>query len=100
MTATALLLRQHRKIHDLIQKLRYDGYRRATLLLSVIEELSAHMAIEDNLLYPTAQRALAVSLKSERETHQQAKATLHCLATAKISGEAFVTKVIELERIF
>jgi hemerythrin-like domain-containing protein len=93
-------LRQHRKIHELIQKLRSDGYRRMTILLSVIEELSAHIAIEDNLLYPTAQRALGVSLKRERDAHQKTKETLACLATARISGDAFVAKVRELEGIF
>lgn len=100
MTATALLLRQHRKIQQLIEQLRTDGYRRATLLSNVIEELSAHMAIEDNLLYPTAQRALGVSLKCERETSHRAKQTLHCLTTSHIRGEAFLGKVVELEEIF
>src|SRR5689334_3757192 len=100
MTATALLLRQHRKIHDLIQKLRSDGYRRMSLLLDVIEELSAHMAVEDNLLYPTAQRALGVSLKNERETSHRAKQTLQHLAMPGMAGDAFVAKVTELGEIF
>ena len=100
MTATALLVRHHRKILELIQELRSDGHRRTTLLSRVIEELSAHIAIEENLLFPVAQRALGLTLKAERETNAQAKQALRCLATSKISGDAFLAKVDELTHIF
>jgi len=100
MKATAFLLRQHRKIQGLLGALKSDGYRRHRVLLEVMEQLSAHIAIETSLLYPAARRALGASMKREHDLHRRAKELLVELASANSSGDEFLERVDELGRVF
>jgi hemerythrin-like domain-containing protein len=103
MKATALLVRQHRKIEQLIDALTSNEpeaapERRATLL-ALVDELIAHMAVEQRVFYPCAQRALDEDLTRNRDTHRRARATLLRLADPLVDDAGFADEVARLKAI-
>ena len=99
MKATTLLYRQHRRIAQLAAVLEFEKSMRNPLLLELVEEVMAHVALEHNLFYPAAQRALDVSVDAHRKSHEQAKNALLVLASARTDLKAFVANVQDLRRI-
>jgi hypothetical protein len=100
MKATALVLRQHRKIEQRIEALRTDGHRRSRCLADLVDDMTSHFAVESSLLYPAAQLALGLKLREERELHLRTKERLLALAAAPPSGPAFAERVRELREAF
>lgn len=103
MRATALLVRQHRKIEGLVQALDGDlpfepGQRRV-VLLSLVDELIAHMAVEQRIFYPCAERAVDADLSRNRDTHRRARATLLRLANPHLDDVHFSEEVARLKAI-
>jgi hypothetical protein len=99
MRATTLLYRQHRRIAQLSAVLEFENGMRNPLLLELVEELTAHIALEHNLFYPAAQRALDISVDAHREAHDRAKRALASLASSGSDSAAFVAKIRELRTI-
>ncbi len=100
MNALAFVLRQHRKVEQLLQLVKNDGYRREQRLSELIDELSAHLVVDASLLRP-AMQAAAVGVSS-REAHaidRRARSVIDELASAR-GGAAFATKAAELETLF
>jgi iron-sulfur cluster repair protein YtfE (RIC family) len=91
---------QHLRIEALLRALRSDGYRRNRLLLELVGELTSHLAVESNLLYPTARRWLGLSLKEESALHRRTRELLAELTEAGLSGDGFAKKVDLLSAAF
>jgi hemerythrin superfamily protein len=103
-TGVELLKAQHRTIQRLLRELLSDGYRRNRLLLRLIGELSAHVAVEVNVLYPAVRRALGprkdrLQLEREMGVLRRMKGLLMSLATSP-KGAEFQERTEELLRLF
>jgi hemerythrin HHE cation binding domain-containing protein len=103
-TGVELLRAQHRTIGRLIRELLSDGYRRNRLLLRLIGDLSAHVAVEVNVLYPGVRRALGarrvrLNLDHEIVVLRRVKELLMGLATNPKGGD-FQGRTEELLRLF
>lgn len=103
-TGVELLKAQHQTIQRLLKELLSDGYRRNRLLLRLIGELSAHVAVEVNVLYPALRKALGperdrMHLEREMGVLRRMKALLMSLATSP-KGAQFQERTEELLRLF
>jgi hypothetical protein len=97
----SFLIRQHRTIEHLLHELRSDGYRRDSLRLRLLGELSTHVAVELNVLYPALRNAVRVlDLNDEVKILQQAKELLFVLTKDAARGGEFQRHVEELEALF
>lgn len=98
MKASTLLERQHRDVEQLCDALA-DGSAalRESLLPQLACDLEAHLAIEEQLLYPAAERCCGVALKA---THALAKRVLRGLLDTPADAPAFAARVTALSELF
>jgi hypothetical protein len=108
MHASALMLRQHRKIVARLQALRMDGHRRCHHLAALVDDVTSHFAIEASLIYPLAADMLR-SRPAERRSglvqelrarNARCKSLVVSLASSALSGAAFLERVREIEALF
>lgn len=97
--ATLLLVHQHRKLEKLLEKLKSaDGDVDATLR-ELADDLSAHIAIEEEIFYP-AVRELDVDIVLEGlEEHAMGRFALNRLLGTKASDEALAARVAALAEL-
>ena len=100
MMATGLLCRQHRRIEQLLRALRSDDQRRNRLLLDLLGQLTSHLAVEANVLYPGASRVPGLPLTHAASAHGRVREALYELMSPGISSNAFVARVDRLSNVF
>jgi hypothetical protein len=124
MQATLLLIRQHRRISQLLSALEPEAAVGHTtrscvprprlsleLLPELVEELLNHLALEDHVFYAYAQKARGMNIKPARDAHSETKRALYavvalpeqgegCLAAIRKLREAFERHVAHDERVF
>jgi hypothetical protein len=100
MNATALMLRQHRKIEHRIESLRRDGHARSRCLAQLVDDMTTHFALEASLLYPIARATLGTGVGALRAQHTSCKELVLALAASPPPGRAFLAKVDELAASF
>lgn len=99
MKATSLLKRQHRKVEKLFAQLESSKGNPATLLIELANDLAAHMAIEEEILYPRI-RSIDENLFFEsNEEHSIAQFALKRLWRTDPDDEAFKARVTTLKEL-
>jgi hemerythrin-like domain-containing protein len=99
MKATTLLERQHRKVEAAFKKLESGRSEPGPILEELANDLAAHMAIEQDILYPRA-KAVDPSLVLESfEEHALAEIGLRRLLATDPDDATFKAKVITLREL-
>jgi len=99
MKATTLLVKQHTKVKGLFKKLESGKGDSSALLLELANDLAGHMAIEQQIFYPTV-RSLKEDLISESfEEHAIAELALKRLLATSPSDATFKAKVTALKEL-
>src|SRR5215472_1161808 len=99
MKATTLLERQHRNLQQLCEAVeRGSASIRRSLLPQLASDLTAHIAVEEQVLYPTVSAALREEtlIRSNRSRNAEAKESLDKALHAPIDGEDFDRAIGEL----
>lgn len=103
MQATALLRADHDTVETLFKKFESTGPRahktRRSLVDKMIEELSIHAAIEEQIFYPTVRDAVPgadAEVLEGLEEHNIVKWTLAALEDLEPTDERFVARVTVL----
>jgi hemerythrin-like domain-containing protein len=101
--ALDLLKADHRKVEDLFARFEKTGpsahKRRQQLVDSMIEELSIHAAVEEEVFYPAARREVAAAkddVLEALEEHHVVKWTLSELERMEPTDERYAAKVAVL----
>jgi len=105
MTATSLLKKQHQEVKGLFRKIdrTEDAGARQDLMNQVIEKLTAHSTIEEEIFYPAVrgletQKAEDVILEALEE-HHVVKLVLEELPTVDPEDENFAAKMTVLSEM-
>lgn len=99
MKATSLLSTQHRKVEALFKKLENGRVDFEPVLTELADSLAAHMAIEQEIFYPTV-KAIAPDLVNESfEEHAVAELELKRLLATDHEDEAFRARVTTLKEL-
>lgn len=99
MKATTLLERQHRNLQQLCEAVeRGSASIRRSLLPQLASDLNAHIAVEEQVLYPTVSEALNEEslIRSNRLRNAEAKQSLDRALHAPVDGEDFDRAIGEL----
>lgn len=102
MKPTTLLERQHRNLQQLCETVeRGSASMRESLLPQLAGDLVAHMAVEEQLFYPAACKALHEDewMREVRETQAQAKQSLDRAFVVPPGGDEFTRTISELRHI-
>jgi iron-sulfur cluster repair protein YtfE (RIC family) len=104
MKATTLLERQHRNLQQLCEAVeRGSASVRESLLPQLAGDLMAHLAVEDQLFYPTIREALGEEgwggWHRMRQRHEHAAESIEQALEASVAGEAFDRAITELRDI-
>jgi hypothetical protein len=102
MKATTLLERQHRNLQELCETVeRGSASMRVSLLPQLAGDLSALMAVEEQLFYPAACAALhdEAPLDVCREHSDEARRSLHRALEAAPDGEEFERAIGDLRDV-
>ena len=102
MKATTLLERQHRNLQQLCEAVESGSASvRRSLLPQLAGDLAAHIAVEEQIFYPTACDALheEASTRFDRSRHAQAKQSLDHALDVPIEGEDFARAIGELRSV-
>jgi hypothetical protein len=99
MKATTLLEHQHRHLEELCETVeRGSASMRASLLPQLADDVSANVAIEEQLFYPAACEALHAPgwLGACRTYRAEVRRSLHRALHAPLEGEEFARAIGEL----
>jgi hemerythrin superfamily protein len=103
MDAPSLLRRDHRQIDRLLRSLQAAGpketRRRKQLRKQLVEDLAVHQDIEEQVVYPTAEKEAAKTKPAVMKAHEQhelIKGLLNQLKDMSPQEEAFDPKVAVL----
>ncbi len=99
MKATDLLKKQHRTVEAIFKKLLSGRAAAAPLLDELANDLAAHMAIEQNTLYPAARKVDPSLVLESYEEHALAEIALKRLLATSPSDETFKAKVTALKEL-
>jgi iron-sulfur cluster repair protein YtfE (RIC family) len=99
MKATALLEKQHRKVESIFKKLGGGRSEAAPLLVELANDLTAHMAIEQEIFYPAAREADEDMVLESFEEHSIAELTLRRLLATDPDDKAFQARVTVLKEL-
>jgi len=102
MKSTTLLERQHRNLQQLCEALECGSASvRESLLPQLAGDLVAHIAVEEQLFYPTISRALRDEsvLRESRSRQAQAKRSLERMLKTSVDAEEFKRAVEELRAV-
>jgi len=98
MKATDLLKKQHRKVEQLFAKIEASGS--ADAVEELANELAAHMAIEQEILYPAISSVDAERVAESFEEHAVAELELkRLLRTSEEDEAAFKARVVTLKEL-
>jgi hypothetical protein len=98
MMASALLERQHRDIEQLIEALEQGSASvRDAVLPQLACDLEAHLAVEEQLLYPSAERRFGAALKT---SHAATKRHLRALLDTRGGDPEYAARVAALAAQF
>lgn len=113
MQATLLLIRQHRRIANLLTALEHEAaVVHSTescvqnprlffdLLPELVEELLNHLTLEEHVFYAQAQRAAGPSMKPARDAHYETKRALYVVAGLSGHGPDWVAALRKLRSAF
>ncbi len=99
MKATELLKKQHRVVEAIFKKLE-DGKGDAQALVQELSNnLSSHMAIEQNIFYPAVKSVKKDLVAEGYEEHSVAELALKRLRATKSSAPSFKAKVTCLKEL-
>jgi hemerythrin superfamily protein len=99
MKATALLEQQHRSVATIFEQLRTGRTDPSGLLTQLANVLAAHMAIEQNLLYPAVRDVDPDLVDSSYEEHAIVELALKRLLKTDPREMTFEAKLGVLERL-
>lgn len=99
MKATDLLATQHRKVEALFKKLESGRSDKTVVLEELANALAAHMAIEQELFYPSVKEADSEMVNESFEEHSIAEVALKRLLATAIEDEAFDARVTALKEL-
>ena len=99
MKATSLLESQHRKVEALFKKLEGGRSDPRPVLEELANSLAAHMAIEQEILYPRVKEVDADLVNESYEEHAVAELALKRLLMTDPDDEAFQARVTTLEEL-
>lgn len=99
MKATQLLEQQHRKVAATFAKLESLQGDPAELVRELADDLAAHMAIEQQLFYPTVREFRAELVDDSYEEHSIAELALKRLLRASPGDPAFRPRVAVLKEL-
>lgn len=99
MKATALLEKQHDEVRAIFKLLEKGNGHSSELLTKLANSLAAHMAIEQELLYPAVLKVKEDLILESYEEHEVARFALKRLMRTKPSDRTFKAKVTTLKEI-
>jgi hemerythrin superfamily protein len=102
MKATTLLERQHRNLQQLCEAVeRGSGKIRESLLPQLAGDLAAHIAVEEQVLYPAACEASREDelMQLSRSRHAQMMQSLESALETPVDGEEFTVAIGELRNV-
>ena len=100
--ALALLSAQHDDIGGLLQELAVstDPARRTTVVMALADQLTLHLAAEQELLYPGAAAVISTEVLRELLTeHLEIKRVLADLLWLETDDSRFAAKLVTLRRL-
>ena len=99
MKATSLLEKQHRKVEALFKKLEGGRSDAAGLVEELATNLVAHMAIEQNIFYPTVRSVKDDLVEESLEEHSIAEFALKRLIATDPDDASFAARVTALKEL-
>lgn len=99
MQATQLLEKQHRKVEALFKKLEHGGPDTDAQLTELANDLVAHMAIEQEILYPAIREVDETLVLESYEEHALAEVALKRLLAIDPSNDAWKARLIALKEL-
>jgi iron-sulfur cluster repair protein YtfE (RIC family) len=97
--ATALLVRQHRKVEATFKKIETGKGDRTALVSELASDLAAHMHIEQEIFYPAVRRLDNDTILESFEEHAGAETALQRLLSVDPDDETFDAKVSVLKEL-
>ncbi len=99
MKATDLLKKQHRIVNRIFKKLLTGRSDAPPLLKELAADLAAHMAIEQDILYPVARKVDESLVLESYEEHALAELALKRVLATAPKDETFAAKVTALKEL-
>jgi hypothetical protein len=99
MKATQLLAKQHRKVEATFEMIESAGGDPAELVRALADDLAAHMAIEQQLFYPTVREIEAQLVDASYEEHAVAELELKRLLKTSPGDPQFRARVAVLKEL-
>jgi hemerythrin-like domain-containing protein len=99
MKATKLLTEQHRKVKATFAKIESADGDPMALVRDLANDLGAHMAIEQQLFYPTVREIKADLVDESYEEHSVAELALKRLLRTSSGDAAFKARVTVLKEL-
>ena len=102
MKATVLLERQHRNLQQLCEAVERGSMRiRESLLPQLAGDLAAHIAVEEQVLYPAACEASREEklIQFSRSRHAEIMESLECMLRAPLDGDEFTRAIGALRNV-
>lgn len=99
MKANDLLIRQHRDVQKLFERLEKGAGNRLELLRELASKLAAHMRIEEEIFYPRVRELLEDQVLESLEEHTVAAFALKRLASVGIDHGTFEAKLKALKDV-
>jgi len=93
MRATKLLCCQHAHLVVLVERLASHPERRIAGILDLVEELTAHVAIESYFFYSAVRERAELDLEEFHRRHAMLKSALTQLVHAEADDAAFAARV-------
>lgn len=99
MNALELLMRQHRDVESLFDRIEdaADASQARDLYSTLARQLETHMTIEEEIFYPAASEADEVEVSHAVDKHTRAKRIMQTIATSRRFDEEFLRAVRELK---
>ena len=95
------LMRDHRTVEQLFkafEEAKEDGQKKQGIVQQIVQELRVHMAIEEEVFYPTSREFVEADMVNEAEVeHQGAKDLMDQLEASDPSDEMYDAKVKVLQ---
>jgi iron-sulfur cluster repair protein YtfE (RIC family) len=99
MLATKLLVKQHRKVEALFEKLEKSSSDPTELLTELANDLAAHMTIEQEIFYPEVKDVDHDQIYESYEEHALAEVALKRLLAADPEANEFKARVTALKEL-
>jgi len=99
MDAIKLLEKQHRKVEAILKKLERGNAAAAELVEELANNLAAHMAIEQEILYPAVQSVDKKLISESFEEHALAEVSLKRLLATDPEADEFKARATALREL-